>query len=131
MKEKNERFLLKAKKWTIFDCFGIVFKASPAYASISILLYIVLAVVPGIKIFTTAGFVDTALAVIGGNAEYNTIFMPLFSMFAMEILPQVLYTVQDLLYIRFESKVTLYVEGAFISKKARIKYKYMEDGNFQ
>ena len=131
MKENNERFLLKAKKWTIFDCFGIVFKASPVYASITILLCIVLAVVPGIKIFTTAGFVDTSLAVIGGNAEYNTIFIPLLSMFAMEIFPNVLNTVDWFVEIRFESMVTLYIEEAFINKKARIKYKYMEDSETQ
>lgn len=127
MRVKKEQLMLRAKKWNVFDCFGIVFTAAPVHTVLIVLLNIIEALIPSITIFTTAGFVDTALAVIGGRAEYNSIFLPLFSMFAMEIMPQVIYTVEWFVEINFTSAVTLYVEEAFINKKASLKYKYIED----
>ena len=126
MKE-TKTITLKAKKWNMLDCFVLVFNAAPVHTCLVLLFTVLEALIPSIQIFTTAGFVDTALAVTSGNAEYNAIFAPLFSMFAMTIIPHILYGIERFIQNSYNSRVTLRIEEAFLNKKAKLKYEHIEN----
>lgn len=127
MKNTNRTITLQAKKWNMLDCFVLVFKAAPIHTCLVFVFTILEALVPSIKIFTTAGFVDTALAVTSGTAEYNEIFKPLFAMFATTIIPHILYVIDGVIENSYRAHVTLRIEEAFLDKKARLKYEHIEN----
>ena len=128
IKKDNERLkTLKAKKWTLWDCFVTVLKAAPFWTIVCALLQVVEALVPTVMVFTTAGFVDTAIGVLDGSMEYNKIFLPLISMMITDVVSQSIYFIEWVSDVQLHARVRLYVEEAFIQKRASLKYKYIED----
>lgn len=131
----NKKYLrmktLKAKKWNLFDCLLIVFKATPVCSLAYMLLQLVEALLPTIRIYVTADFVDTAIGVLEGKNEYSSIFLPLVVMLGMYAANNLIYNVEWFADVQFQSKVKLYLEEAFVQKRASIKYKYIENGKTQ
>ena len=131
MKEKKKRdyhyFDLPAKKWNLFDCVKLTFKAAPVAISISFLIRILQALIPSLSIFTTASFVDTAIAILGGTADKNEIFIPLGGMFAVAIIPQLLWTAEFYVQNSTFAKVRYVIDEAFLRKKAKLKYEHIEN----
>lgn len=132
MNKNNLRMkTLKAKKWNLFDCLFIVFKATPVCSLVYMLIQLVEALLPTIRIYVTADFVDTAIGVLEGKIEYSSIFLPLALMLGMYAANQLIYNVEWFADVQFQSKVKLYLEEAFVQKRASIKYKYIENGKTQ
>ncbi len=131
MKENKKKdygyFDLPAKKWTLFDCVCLTVKAAPVVLAVSFLIRILLALTPSISIFTTASFVDTAIAILSGNADKSEIFVPLGGMFAVAIIPQLLWTVEFYVQNNNLPKVRYVIEEAFLRKRARLKYEHIEN----
>lgn len=128
IKKDNERLKnLKAKKWNLWDCFVTVLKAAPFWTIVCALLQVVEALVPTVIVFATAGFVDTAIGVLDGSMEYNKIFLPLISMMIIDVVTQSIYFIEWVSDVQLHARVRLYVEEAFIQKRASLKYKYIED----
>lgn len=126
-KKKEKHLTLKAKNWNLFDCFLLVFKAAPIYISLQFILGSVLAFIPSLQIFVTADFVDTAIAIIGGDLQKNAIFSPLFGMFTLAVIPQLLYTAEYFLDNFCYPKLVYLIDEAFMRKKASLKYEHMEN----
>lgn len=122
---------LKAKKWNLFDCLIIVFKATPICSLAYMFVQLIEALLPTVRIYVTADFVDTAIGVLSGEVEYDSIFLPLAVMMVMYAANQLIYNVEWFADVQFQSKVKLYLEEAFVQKRASIKYKYIENGKMQ
>lgn len=122
---------LKSKKWNLFDCLTIVFKATPVCSLVYMFVQLIEALLPTVRIYVTADFVDTAIGVLGGEVEYDSIFLPLVLMMVMYAANQLIYNVEWFADVQFQSKVKLYLEETFVQKRASIKYKYIENGKTQ
>jgi len=128
IKKDNDRLkTLKAKNWNLWDCFVTVFHAAPFWTTVCALLQVVEALLPTVMVFTTAGFVDTAIGVLDGTMEYNQIFLPLIYMMVVDVVNQTIYFVEWISDVQLHARVRLFVEEAFIQKRASLKYKYIED----
>ncbi len=131
MKEKRTKeykyFDLPAKKWNLFDCVKLTFRAAPVALSVSFLIRLLDAFTPSLSIFTTASFVDTAIAILGGTANKNEIFIPLAGMFLIAILPQFLYTIDFYVQNSMYPKVCYVIDEAFLRKRAKLKYEHIEN----
>lgn len=130
-KNKSRMKTLLSKKWNLFDCVVIAFKATPFCSILYLILQLFEALLPTIRIYTTADFVDTAIAVLDGKQDYNTVFLPLALMLIMYVANNLIYNVEWFADVQFQSRVKLYIEEAFIQKRASIKYKYIENGKTQ
>ena len=133
MKEKKKRdyhyFDLPCKKWTLFDCVKLTFKTAPVALTVSFLVGLLTALVPSLSIFTTANFVDTAIAILAGNLDKNEIFIPLAGMFLIAIVPQLLYTINFYVQNSMYPKVCYVIDEAFLRKRAKLKYEYIENSD--
>ncbi len=127
MKNKERRVIkLKAKNWNAWDIVKTAFIASPFWYSVNILLQVVEALIPTLFMFATADFVDTAIAVLNGEMEYNSIFIPLYNMMLTSGVNLTIYSVEWFIDIKMQNTMKLYVDEMFIEKKASIKYQYIE-----
>ncbi len=127
-KDKREKELtIKAKKWNLFDCFLLVFRAAPVYITLELILGWALAFIPSFQIFATADFVDTALGIIGGELDKDAIFKPLVNIFSVAIVPQILFAIEYFLDNCCYPRLTYLIEEAFLKKKASLKYEHIEN----
>ncbi len=131
MEYKKQRKVssLPAKDWNIWDVLKTVFLAAPLWSVVLLLLQVFEALLPTVFLFATAGFVDTAIAVLNKSVDYNTIFSPLIYMLVTASIENCIYTVEWFVNEKFYANVKLYVEEMFIAKKASIKYQYIESAD--
>ncbi len=131
LKETRKRvykyFDLPAKDWRLRDCFALTFKAAPLGVSTIIFLRILSAFTTSLQIFTTASFVDTAIAILSGSMAKNAIFLPLFGMFAIAVFPQLVWTIYFYVDNCTRPKVSYVIDEAFLRKRASLKYEHIEN----
>lgn len=118
---------LKAKKYNLWDMFVLMFKASPVWTSLYVLIQLLEALMPTISIFTTAGFVDTAIAVLNGTNEYNDIFLPLGVIIGMFVVERIIWVGDWIIDVQLRAKTELKFSEMFLNKRAKLKYHYIED----
>ncbi|MCQ2456981.1 MAG: ABC transporter ATP-binding protein/permease [Clostridia bacterium] len=122
---------LKAKKWNLFDCFALMFRATPLWTVIYTVLNILEALTPMLGILTLADFVDTATNVITGAAPYSDVIRAFILMAGVAVYGYVVATCEWFIEVKLSNAVQYYVGEVFIRKRASLKYKYVEDHETQ
>ena len=131
MKENRKReysyFDLPGKEWCLKDCFKLTFKAAPVGISLIFILRILASFTAALEIFTTASFVDTAIAILNGRMTESAIFVPLLGMFAVAIFPELVWTGYYYADNCTRPKVSYVIDEAFLRKRAKLKYEHIEN----
>ena len=127
MKKEKKLPELKRGKWRLIDCFIFVFRVSPFWASMFLLMNIIDTAYPYFQLFVTASFVDTALSVLRGDAASSAIIAPLVSMFLVFFFTFLIETLESTVNSVLRTKVWTVTKEVFLKKQASLKYKYVED----
>ena len=69
---------LPKKKYTLWDSVRIVFRVVPAAGVVHVLRRVFGGIQPTLMLLATAKFIDTALAVVAGEAARSEIWLPIF-----------------------------------------------------
>ena len=119
--------ILEKRTYKAFDLIRLAFKVTPFWATVMLILRLILAFVPALLILTTAYFIDTSFAVLGGNVSGNAMYLPMISL-GMIIAYQWIYASVEK-FIRSKALIAtrLSYKVEVIEKQARLEYRYLED----
>lgn len=125
MKEKN---ILQAKKYHIWDFIRIPLKVCPGCTLIIGINRIIGALIPALTVLVTADFVDKAVNIFEGKAEFSEIILPLL-LYILIILYDYMRTtiIVNFVNVRYDMKIFRYFRAELIDKRAKLKYEYVED----
>ncbi len=120
---------LPKKKYTIWDSVWMVFRVVPLAGILHLLRQIYNGIYPTLMLLTTAKFIDTALAIVAGEAARPEIWLPLAGIVGMILLDKVSWMTTDILLLKTQQKRNLITSLAVINKISRLDYRYIEDQN--
>lgn len=119
--------VFKTKKYNFFDYITIPFKISPVLCTIIILHNMVIALVPSLKIFIVADFVDVATAIFKGTADTNEIYPSLFYYSLTILYTWIMGNIVGFANTKLSMNATLKFKQAVIKKRASLEYKHIEN----
>ncbi len=118
---------LPKKTYTLWDSVRIVFRVVPEAGVVHVLRRIFGGIQPTLMLLATAKFIDTALAVVAGEAARPEIYLPLFYVCGLLFLDHFVYAAIDLVMMRTQQKRNRILNLAVIDKISRLDYRYIED----
>ena len=118
---------LPKKKYTLWDSVRMVFRVVPAAGVVHVLRRIFGGIQPTLMLLATAKFIDTALAVVAGEAARQEIYLPLFYVVGLLLLDHFVYAAIDLVMMRTQQKRNRIFNLAVVDKISRLDYRYIED----
>ena len=118
---------LPKKKYTLWDSVRIVFRVVPAAGVVHVLRRVFGGIQPTLMLLATAKFIDTALAVVAGEAARSEIWLPIFFVCGLLFLDHFVYAAVDLVMMRTQQKRNRILNLAVIDKISRLDYRYIED----
>ena len=114
---------LPKKKYTIWDSVWMVFRVVPLAGILHLLRQIYNGIYPTLMLLTTAKFIDTALAIVAGEAARPEIWLPLAGIVGMILLDKVSWMTTDILLLKTQQKRNLITSLAVINKISRLDYR--------
>lgn len=122
------RLLINDKKYRLFDFIGIPFKVCPRYLCIMVANCIVNALVPSFIVLTTADFVDKALLIFKGEAEFYKIYVPLILYMLIILYSKVNRAfITNFIEMNYKMDMDRYYKSEMIKKRANLQYRYIEN----
>jgi len=119
---------LPKKIYNAFDALALIFKASPAWASLHVFLSLALSVMPtALTALTTAGFVDTASAILRGERPHDDIYLPLVLLLLVMGLVTTTGAVVQLLSSRIGLDLTSKLKPSIVQIHAALDFKHIEN----
>ncbi|GIP39104.1 multidrug ABC transporter permease [Paenibacillus sp. J31TS4] len=118
---------LDARPYGLADVIRLTFRSSPAMAALVALQTLLGGVVPTLQIVATAKFLDTALAVVRGEAERGAIYAPLLIVVALLAYSWIAGELNKLGMVRLELAIREQFRTAVLEKRAKLAYRYIED----
>lgn len=117
----------KEWKYSILDAVRISFKSASNLSIIIILQTLISAVVPTIQIIVTAWFIDEATQIVTERLSVWKALFPILCMVVLIIYQWTASSVMKLVWIKLELKLRESFRSAVIEKRARLKYRYIEN----
>lgn len=118
---------MEKEKYTLRDIIKISFDCDFKYALAMMFQKILQGLVPTLQVITTAKFLDVAMAIVNGKADYNEIFLPLTLVIVFIaynwISSQLIKLVEVKLGIKLREKFRVFIT----EKRAKLKYKHIEN----
>ncbi len=118
---------MEKEKYTIGDIIKIPFSCDFRYALVIMFQKILQGLVPTLQVIATAKFLDVAMAIVSGKADYNEIFLPLTLVIIFIaynwISSQLIKLVEVKLEIKLREKFRVFIT----EKRAKLKYKHIEN----
>lgn len=118
--------LFQKKQFHYFNLVQLYFKTVPFFAVIKIIYYILVSIIPTFTILVNAQFIDTALAVASGNAEINSVVLPLGLIISLIIFQHYAEIGFALFNLRASNELRKRLIPMITERKASIKYSYYE-----
>lgn len=117
------------KKFTEWTCFKICFKSAPFMTIYTILNTIILCIVPLIKIFAVAKFIDASLAVATSGNSVKTVVWPIVLLVIATGYTYLQRSVTELVWMKIEAALRKEYGLMQIKKIASLKYMHIENTN--
>ncbi|WP_291580435.1 ABC transporter ATP-binding protein [Clostridium sp. UBA6640] len=118
---------MEKEKYTVEDIIKIPFSCDFRYALVIMFQKILQGLVPTMQVIATAKFLDVAMAIVNGKADYNEIFLPLTLVIIFIaynwISSQLIKLVEVKLEIKLREKFRVFIT----EKRAKLKYKHIEN----
>lgn len=127
MKKEKKPPELKKKRWHAYDCAIYCLRSSPFWFSAMIFFRFVWGLFPAAQIFTTASFVDSALAIFAGKAGMNSIFLPLGGIMGIALFLNFSDAIYTFIIHKFRNSFVVRTNMVFTEMQASLKYRYIED----
>jgi len=119
---------LEVKNYKALDAIYMPFKIAPFLLTLQVLLVIIQAVLPTILLaFTTAGFVDTAIAILNYNQPYEKIYVPLLLLLAVVGAISIFKNLPGIVSSRLKFSLERKLKPAFIHARAGLSFCHIED----
>ena len=118
---------LKKQSYKPLGAMTLVHRASPFYSALHFGLSVICAVLPTTAMaLATAGFVNTASAILQSERQYNDIFMPLFILLLVVGANTTILSIVKLLYSRMSLDLQRAVVPAVVRIHCALDYKHIE-----
>jgi ABC-type multidrug transport system fused ATPase/permease subunit len=118
---------LTVRKYKILDMFTLSLRAAPLYSVLVAVRRLAGALLPTFNIFVTAAFVNTALAVLKGEAAREAIYIPIALILAITAYNTLSGAAFDFMECRWAILLRRRLRPLMIEKTARLEYKHIED----
>ena len=119
--------ILEKRTYNAFDLIRLAFKVTPSWAFIMLIIRLIAAFVPALLVLTTANFIDTSIAVLGGNASGNDMYLPVFALGAIIAYQWLIRDIGKFIQSKVLIATRLTYQVEIIEKRARLAYRYIED----
>lgn len=103
------------------------FKFAPMYSIIIALQKILQGLIPTFQLVAIAKFLDTAIGVVNGTYNKNEIIIPLITIVMLIAFDWISQQLVGFVEVRLELRLREKLRGLITEKKAKLKYKYIED----
>ena len=119
---------LERKKYSGMDALRIPFQVAPILVSVRMFLKFFDAFVPTVLLaFSTANFVDSAIAILSGNAHRNDIYLPLVFLLVVMLLVRTVDSILDIIVARIKFALERKLVPAFLDARATLNYQHIEN----
>lgn len=105
----------------------IPFKCDFRYALTMMFQKILQGLVPTLQVIATAKFLDVAMAIVNGKADYNEIFLPLTLVIVFIAYSWISSQLVKLVEVKLEIKLREKFRIFITEKRAKLKYKHIEN----
>jgi len=121
---------LEKRKYTGIDILRLPFKVAPFSVGLQMVLALVSAIMlTAAMAFATAFFVDTAIAIFGGDAAAYAIYLPLGVLLAVVFVNSILDNLSRILEAKIKFAVERNFMPAILDVQASLDYKHIEDAD--
>lgn len=118
---------MEKEKYTIGDIIKIPFNCDFRYALVIMFQKILQGLVPTLQVIATAKFLDVAMAIVNGKADYNEIFLPLTLVIIFIAYSWISSQLVKLVEVKLEIKLREKFRVFITEKRAKLKYKHIEN----
>jgi len=119
---------MEKRKYTTIDMFRIPFKVTPFFVGLQLLLAVVHAILPTVFLaLATARFVDTALSILGGEAQRSAIYIPLALLLAIVAVSSITRNLPGIAISRIKFALERKLMPSFVEARASLSFRHIED----
>ena len=120
---------LKHQNYTIWNTFTLAFQVAPGWAALLLAQRVVGALLPAGIVLATAGFIDTAMAIVGGGQAAAELVAPLLLLSGLVLYQWLLQDINKY----FDSKLLIATRNTYklelLRKRSRLASRHMEDSD--
>lgn len=118
---------IENREYTLFDFLKIPFATSPFLSVLRIIDKIIYALIPSLQVLTTAGFIDTAIKIVNGQADKTAITWPLLWILLLISHQYITFAIMGLVRAKMDINLTEAFRTAITEKRAMLEYRHVED----
>ena len=120
---------LESRTYKLPDFFKLSLAVSPGMVVLRVIDKIVYALIPSLQVLATASFIDTAVGIVGGQADARQIAMPLLWLLLLASHQYVTFALMGLVKARMNLRLTAAFRAAITEKRAALEYRHVEDND--
>lgn len=118
---------MEKEKYTVGDIIKIPFGCDFRYALVIMFQKILQGLLPTLQVIATAKFLDVAMAIVNGKADYNEVFLPLTLVIIFIAYNWISVQLVKLVEVKLEIKLREKFRVFITEKRAKLKYKHIEN----
>ncbi len=126
-KESMDKVILKNKIYKLIDFIKIPFVICPVYTLIEIISKVFNALILSFQVLIIANFIDTAVNIFNGQAQKNSIYLPLFLLMLTIIYSYLNEHLMRFVNLKLRMRMTTLCKKDIIEKRAKLQYQHVEN----
>lgn len=120
---------IENRAYRLLDFIKIPFAVSPVMVSLRVMDKIIYALIPSLQVVATAAFIDTAIQIVGGQANKDQIMMPLVWLLLLISHQYITFALMGLVKAKMDMNLTETFRTAVTEKRAMLEYHHVENND--
>lgn len=118
---------IEKRKYASSDIVRLPFQCAPVLSALIAAQMLLSGIVPTLQVLASAAFINSAIAVVGGNAALSVIYFPIASVVALIAYAWITGELSKLAQVKLEQSMREKFRTAITEKRARLVYRFIED----
>lgn len=119
--------IINKREYRMIDILRIPLKCNPVSGILVGLQILIAGIIPTVQVVVTAKFIDTAISIAGGGADFNRIYLSLFAVVALIAYTWISGAFSKFAQVRLELSIKEKFRSAVTEKRAKLAYKHIEN----
>ena len=124
-----DKIILKNKTYKLIDFIKMPFVICPIYTLMKIINKVLYALISPMQVLIIANFIDTALNIFNGQAQRNSIYLPLSLLMLTVAYSNLNEHLMKFVNLNLKMRMTTVYKKAIIEKRAKLQYHHIENND--
>lgn len=124
-----DKIILNNKSYKLSDFIKLPFVICPFYTLIKIINKVLQALISPMQVLIIANFIDTALKIFNGQAQRNSIYLPLLLLMLTVAYSYLHEHLMSFVNLKLRMRMTRVYKKSIIEKRAKLQYQHIENND--